>query len=42
MFPKSVFSKKGVNFFLSKSQWKGVDFNLGERSYVLSFVDESK
>ena len=40
MSPKvSVIPKRG-NFFLSKSQWKGVSFNFGERSYVLPFADE--
>ena len=40
MSPKvSVLKKKG-SFFLSKSQWKGVSFGFGERSYVLPFADE--
>ena len=35
---ESVFSIKGFGkkgFFPSKSQWKGVSFKFGERSYVL-------
>ena len=40
MSPKvSVFKKRG-RFFLSKSQWKGVSFNFGERSYVLPLANE--
>ena len=40
MSPKVSVLKKRGSFFLSKSQWKGVSLNFGERSYVLPFVDE--